>query len=131
MTKLIVLLSIVPCSLMISQCSNMSPSQATATDNKSVSVSFAIKTNQQFRQLAHQAFISVSAYDIDSINEPMIITDSLLCGTVRGIPVGEQRKFEIHVYDSSNTLRFYGMQKVSLQSGVSTKVSIPLRQISG
>jgi hypothetical protein len=98
---------------------------------KSVAVSFGIKTNERFNDVAKKAYVKVSAADIDTITRPMTITDSMLYGTVENIPVGEERLFEILVYDSLQHLQYYGFQSVDLQIGVVTKMVIYIGRIAG
>ncbi len=118
--------------LLLSQCTNtLAPSQVEMKDTKSVTVSFGIKTNKRFNDVAEKAYVRVSAMDIDTITRPMTITDSMLYGTVENIPVGAKRQFEILVYDSVQSLRYYGFKSVDLQVGVATRVVISIGRISG
>jgi hypothetical protein len=119
--------------LPLSRCTNDSTGPLTpqSANGKSVSVSFSIRTNKAFTTIARSASVMISAPDMDTIRAPMVITDSMLQGTVANIPLGTSRKFEIEVRDSAGALCYYGSQSVDLLSSQTTYVLISLRRTSG
>jgi len=118
--------------MLISQCNtNVAPSQAEMKGGKNVTVAFGIRTNEQFNEIAREAYVKVSAADIDAITRPMEIADTMLYGVVDNIPLGAQRLFEIFVYDSLQHLQYYGSRSVDLEAGVLTRVAIHIGSVSG
>jgi hypothetical protein len=109
-------------------CSNTNPASQTSGSGKTVSVAFSIKTNQEFNRVAASAVVTVTAPDMDSISQPMVITDSAMYATVREVPVGQNRLFQIFVYDSSYRVRYYGSQQTNIEPLVPTYVLIRLHK---
>jgi hypothetical protein len=104
---------------------NPSPTSQTA---KSMSVAFSIRTNQEFNRVAARAIVTVTAPDMDSIGQDMVITDSMMSATVQAVPVGKDRLFQIFVYDSFDIVRYYGSQKADIQPLTPTYVLIRLHK---
>jgi hypothetical protein len=109
-------------------CSKSTNPVSTDGTAKSVSVAFSIKTNQEFNSVAVYAVVTVSSTDMDSISQPMVITDSAMSATVHNVPVGRDRLFQIFVYDSSYKVRYYGSQKTDIEPLVPTYVLIRLHK---
>jgi hypothetical protein len=116
------------CLAAVSCSKNTNPASQANGSAKTVSVAFSIKTNQEFNRVATTAIVKVTAPDMDSIQQPMMITDSAMYATVRNVPVGKDRLFEIFVFDSSYMVRYYGSQRTDIQPFVATYVLIKLRK---
>jgi hypothetical protein len=72
----------------------------------------------------------VTAPDMDSISQPMVINDSSISATLRAVPIGYNRLFEVFVYDSAYRLAYYGSQYADLYPNQRTYVYIRLRRAS-
>ena len=73
-------------------------------------IQFRISIDNQsfFHLIADSAFIVVSGQDMKSIKQMLTIQDSALVGTVKNVPTGRKKTFEISVLDSAGTLVYYG-----------------------
>ena len=102
-----------------------------STEHGALTVSFVAKQGSPFRTIAKSAMAKVSAPDMDTIKQALTITDSTVSGTVTKIPTGDNRRFEIFVYDSAKTIRYYGENYTSVYGGQETFVYMTLRPYYG
>jgi hypothetical protein len=102
-----------------------------STDHGALTVSFVAKQGSPFRTIAKSAMAQITAQDMDTIRQPLTITDSSVSGTVSKIPTGDNRRFEIFVYDSAKTIRYYGSNSTSVYGGQETYVTIRLSTYYG
>ena len=94
--------------LLWGSCSNQSsltdPSQ---TDEVSTTtISFNI--TPEIQSLVSSAEAIVSASDMDTIFQTLTVTPNSVSGTIESIPAGDDRKFEVMVYDSTGLLTYSG-----------------------
>jgi hypothetical protein len=61
-----------------------------------------------FDEVADSALLVISHPDMDSIYQPLHITDSTLEAEISGIIKGDLRHFEVMVFDHTKTLAYYG-----------------------
>jgi hypothetical protein len=113
-------------------CSPTTPSSARegSSSSKTVSVGFCIATNDTFNTVSRSARVLVTAPDMDSISQPMVINDTSISVTLRAVPIGYNRLFEVCVYDSAYQLTYYGSQYADLYPNQRTYVYIKLRRAS-
>ena len=102
-----------------------------ATGHGSLTVSFVAKQGSPFRTIAKSAMARISGPDMDTIKQSLTITDSTVSGTVSKIPTGDSRRFEIFVYDSAKTIRYYGSADTGVYGGQETFVHMTLRPYYG
>ncbi|MGB7567293.1 MAG: Ig-like domain-containing protein [Chitinivibrionales bacterium] len=110
---------------------NPSTLSQSSTDHGSLTVSFVAQQGSPFRTIAKSAMARVSAPNMDTIKQPLTITDSTVSGTVSKIPAGDNRRFEIFVYDSAKTIRYYGSTDTTVYGGQETFVYMTLRPYYG
>lgn len=102
-----------------------------STEHGALTVSFVAKQGSPFRTIAKSAMARVSGPDMDTIKQALTITDSTVSGTVSKIPAGDNRRFEIFVYDSAKTIRYYGSTYTSVYGGQEIFVYMILRPYYG
>ncbi len=107
---------------------NPNPAIGASGQVKTVSVMFSIRTNQEFNSVAARAIVTVTAPDMDSISQSMVIMDSVMSATLHEVPVGKGRLFQIFVYDSSNIVRYYGSQQADIEPLATTYITIRLHK---
>jgi hypothetical protein len=107
---------------------NPNPAAGAGGQVKTVSVMFSIRTNQEFNSIAARAIVTVTAPDMDSISQSMVIMDSVMSATLHEVPVGKGRLFQIFVYDSSNIVRYYGSQQADIEPLATTYITIRLHK---
>ena len=110
---------------------NPSTLSQSSTGHGALTVSIVAQQGSPFRTIAKSAIARVSAPDMDTIKQALTITDSTVSGTVDNIPTGDNRRFEIFVYDSTKTIRYYGEAYSSVYGGQETYVTMILRTYYG
>jgi hypothetical protein len=100
------------------------------TSSKTVNVGFCIATSDSFNTISRSARVLVTAPNMDSISQPMVMSDSSISVTLRAVPIGYNRLFEVFVYDSAYQLTYYGSQYADLYPNQRTYVYIKLRRAS-
>jgi hypothetical protein len=105
-------------------------SQSTA-NRGALTVSLVAAQGSPFRTIAKSALARISAPDMDTIKQALTISDSSVSGTVDNIPTGDNRKFEIFVYDSAKTIRYYGSAYTGVYGGQETFVYLVLKPYYG
>mgnify|MGYP006279404333 FL=1 len=88
-------------------------------------------SDSPFRLIADSAVITVSAPDMDRIVRELAVTDSSVEGSINGIPVGDDRKFTIDVFDSASRLQYTGFVEEDVSADSTTTVRIVLYRLTG
>lgn len=70
----------------------------------------------------------VSADDMDTILTYLSVSPTMISGEVPGVPLGENRLFEIMCYNSSGDMNYYGFALADISS-LSPTVNISLNQV--
>ncbi|MFP4242601.1 MAG: LamG domain-containing protein [Chitinispirillaceae bacterium] len=87
--------------------------------------------NSPFTKIADSAIIVISAEDMLTIVEELIVTDSSVEGTLNRIPAGPGRTFQIKVFDSTETLQYSGKSTVEVIPDTTVEVFITIRRVTG
>jgi hypothetical protein len=111
----------------LNQCSNQNPSSVGQT--KSVQLSVAVPAG--FDTIAQYAVARVSGKDMDSITQPLTIKSTFITGTIRNIPAGSQRLFEVEVYGFKGTMLYYGSACADIYPGRVSYLNITLHKPGG
>jgi hypothetical protein len=118
--------------LFIAQCTNENP---TGSANNSIEsakdMKIAIATNPQFDSIAHSATIKVTGKEMEPIVLPMQIQPNQLFCIIPSVPCGNERLFEISVFDANNKICYYGKAFADILSGDTTLVNIILKKNGG
>lgn len=115
-----------------SSCS-MNSNSGMNPDNGFGLASFRIKANpgSMFTKIADSAIVTVSASDMQSIVKELTIADTIVTGTVTGIPAGEKRLFKVDVFDSVSTLQYTGSVTADVIADSTVNVFITIIRVSG
>ena len=73
---------------------------------------------------------SVSAEDMDTIWTDLTVTEEYVEGVIKNVPAGEDRHFEISVYDPDSTLTYYGDAYADIQPGKTITLEIVLKPMT-
>jgi len=90
----------------------------------------AVIPNSPFQKIAKTATLTISASDMLSMKKSLTITDSSVEGKVSGIPVGENRRFEVSVFDSLDTLQYQGSAIANVIADSIVTVTIVVARIT-
>lgn len=82
-----------------------------------------------FAKVAVRAKVTVSHPEITRVSAPLEISDSALEARLDGVPSGEERRFEVFVYDSTNALAYYGDESLDVGESGEVQVSIALARV--
>ncbi|MEW6752524.1 MAG: LamG domain-containing protein [Candidatus Latescibacterota bacterium] len=80
---------------------------------------------------ADSAVVRVSGAGMDDLHETLSITGDGVEGRIEGIPVGENRLFEVFVYSAQGTLAYYGSGAASVLPGTTVTLSIDIGPATG
>jgi hypothetical protein len=75
------------------------------------------------------AEIIITGSGMAEVREDLTISGGIMGGTVRGIPAGENRKFQINAYDVSGTVSYSGEAIADVVAGSLVTVSISLSAV--
>jgi riboflavin synthase len=84
-----------------------------------------------FDTIAKYAVATVTGKDMDPINTNLTITRNSITGTIKNIPVGKDRFFEVTVYNGNKVPIYYGSAYADVQLSQITYVTITLQKLSG
>jgi hypothetical protein len=130
MKNLLFSIIVVVLPLLFYQCSQTNSNPFTsAVDTKSISISIA--TNEGFDTIARKAIVTVSGKDMEMFASYLTITHNSITGTIKDIPVGKDRFFEITVFGNTEVPIYYGSAYADIQLGQITYVNITLQKLSG
>ena len=94
--------------LFFGSCSNTSSLTDPSFSDETASVSFAFSIPSEIQSLVSTAEVIVSASDMDTIFQALTVTPNSVSGIIESIPAGDDRKFEVNVYDASGILTYSG-----------------------
>jgi hypothetical protein len=123
-------LILVCCSIGVYCSNNNLPTNSNINVSKTISVAFTIQTNGEFNRVAKHAIMQVTAPDMDTIVQPMTMTDSNLTVLLQAVPIGNDRLFEIFVFDTAERIRYYGKQASNIEPLKTNYVYIKLLQLT-
>ncbi len=92
---------------------------------------FLADAKSDFRNLADHAIARVSAPDMDTITQSLVVDSFSVSGKISGIPAGFNRKFEVTVYTDSNTICYYGKAYMDVIANMTVNVPLTLYRYSG
>ncbi len=95
-----ILLTLVACQ------QNSSSPNIDSSESSNLTLFFPVP--QQAQHLVSTAEVVISAADMDTLRAALTVTDTTVEGTIEEVPAGDNRHFEVFVYDSGNTLTYYG-----------------------
>ena len=111
--------------LLIASCSEKStPVDIETSGNGDLQLAFVVPDNIQ--HLVATAEAQVSAADMDTITATLTVTDSTVSGTIEDVPAGNDRHFEVFVYDSTSLLTYYGDAFADVVAGETIVVDVIL-----
>jgi len=91
----------------------------------------AAASNSPFERIAKTITLTISASDMNTLTKSLTKTDSIVTGTITGIPVGENRLFRVDVYDSLDTDQYTGSTMANVTANDTVPVQIVVSRISG
>jgi hypothetical protein len=89
------------------------------------------QANSPFKQIARTADIIVSANDMQTMTDTLLVTDSSVEGEVTGIPSGKNRCFQVNVFDSAKTKRYSGSAIADVIGDSTVLINISVNRIDG
>jgi len=98
-------------------------------DNENIDIAFKIQVPPEVQSFVDHAFAQVTAPDMDTIRTDLTVTPTHVEGTIRHVPSGKNRYFEIFVFDKDSTLTFYGSKYADVYAGFMTRVEIMLQPV--
>lgn len=84
-----------------------------------------------FQRVAKKASLTITASDMLDITKALSVTDTSVEGIITGIPAGKNRLFSVSVYDSVDTLQYWGSSTVNVLADSTVKVTINVIRIIG
>lgn len=90
---------------------------------------FTFDENSTFSAIAHKAVIIVSGKDFEEKTFPLSITDSSVEGLIENIAAGQDRYFEISVYDSLEVLQYQGSVYSEVIANATTELTIEIKRV--
>jgi hypothetical protein len=75
--------------------------------------------------------VVVSATDMSDLRQALIVSGSLVTGTVTDIPAGKGRLFTLNAYDASGVMTYTGGNTADVVAGERVRVEVTLRPVSG
>ena len=118
--------------IFLSGCSQSS--KVLSTNHSGSGIAFlkiAIVTNSPFQRIVKKATVTISASDMNTMNQNLTITDSIAEGKVIGIPAGKNRLFYVAAYDSLDTLQYSGLTLANIIADSTVNISITITRVSG
>ena len=89
------------------------------------------QANSPFKQIARSANIIISAGDMQTMTDTLMVTDSSVEGEVTGIPSGKNRCFQVNVFDSAKTKRYSGSAIADVIGDSTVLINISVNRIDG
>ena len=90
---------------------------------------FQIQITTEVRSFVNFASARVTAPGIDTIKTDLTVTPTHVEGVIEDVPAGNNRYFEIFVFDKDSILTFYGSKYADVFAGLITKVEIILQPV--
>ena len=106
------------------------PTQTKLDDTNNVSstdILFRIQIPPEIQTYVHSSFALVTASDMDTIKTILEVTPTQVEGLIENVPAGENRYFEIFVFDQDSTLTYYGSKYADVYAGFVVQVEIILQ----
>jgi|GEM_PF-4368716 len=94
--------------LFLWSCSNNPDLTDPLPPGETATISFAFSIPPEIQSLVSTAEAIVSASDMDTIFQTLTVSPNSVSGIIEAIPAGDDRKFEVNVYDSSGVLTYSG-----------------------
>ncbi len=82
--------------------------------------------SQQIQHLVATAEAVVSAADMDTIVAELTVTDDAVEGSIEDIPAGDNRHFEVFVYNDASELTYFGEANANVPAGQTIVLNITL-----
>ncbi len=82
-----------------------------------------------FARIADHGTVKITAADMDTMADTLQITDSTVEGKIQAIPAGNNRLFEVFIYDSLDTLQYYGSNEADLPGGSIVNIPVTIYRI--
>lgn len=99
-------------------------------NEEAVSVQFSFTKPAHIAHLVNSGIAIVSASDMDSIVQELTVTDSSVNGLIEEIPAGNDRKFEILIYDANEVLTYSGEAYSDIEAGAVVTLNITLYPVN-
>ncbi len=103
--------------LVLISCQEESPYAPEAPTGISSDLILNFPLSDQNRPFVSTAEVVISGADMDTIQTALTVTDSTVEGIVEEVPAGNNRHFEVFVYNASNTLTYYGAVYADVVAG--------------
>jgi hypothetical protein len=116
--------------LLVTQCSENILDNPIAVETGK-SIKFSLSITPQMAKIAKKALLRISSTDMDTINVPLRISLSSIYGAVQNIPSGDNRLFEVFVFDSLSVLKYYGDTSSNIRSSKTTSIKLVLKRPDG
>jgi hypothetical protein len=87
-----------------------------------------------FSEVASSAKVYISAGTGDTMStltKTLTITDSSVQGIVTGIPAGNSRVFKVSVYDSLDSLQYYGVDTADVIRNTTVDITVNVKRVTG
>jgi len=108
-------------------CSNNPVTNTNQQDEPgSASFTFVAAAASNFSQIADHAEVVVSGNGMATIKNTLTVTSTNVSGSIYTIQAGNNRKFEVFIYDTSNKICFYGEASADVYSGQNANISMTL-----
>jgi len=132
MARLAILLAIAG-GLMFASCHKDSGSISgpPPAQSEGTSVSFYFPKPPHLSHLIVTAKAVVSAPDMDTISVELTVSATTVTGTIENIPAGQNRHFEVFVYDEDTTLTYYGDAFADVAANTVLTLQITLYPVNG
>jgi hypothetical protein len=118
--------------ILMTHCSNPGTvSDRDHFDEGIVLLKISFTPNSPFSRIAHTSLLTVSAPDMLPITASLTITDTSVQGTVKNIPSGKNRHFDVFVYDSAEVLQYRGSALADVVTDSTIRVSISIFRQGG
>lgn len=112
-------------------CSSKNSPNDPEGETEAATLRISVAADSRFSAIAESAVVVVSGVDFDAIRHPLVITDSGLTGSLNGIPVGRERRFDIWVYDTSAIVQYAGSTTAEVTKGLPLTLTIKLSRVEG
>jgi Tol biopolymer transport system component len=107
------------------------PADGNAPKNEiTIDLPFQLAIPAHIKDQVQFAKASVSAEDMDTIWTDLTVTEEYVEGVIKNVPAGEDRHFEIFVYDPDSTLTYYGDAYADIQPGKTITLEIVLKPMT-
>jgi hypothetical protein len=116
----------------LSNCSNsqwMAESQK--KDQGVAMLKISVLPNSPFTKIAKTAVITISGPDMLKMTKSLSLTDTSVEGLVKSIPAGDNRLFEVSVFDAQEVLQYQGSASANVLADSTVMVSISLYRVVG